>query len=230
LKKISLVSLRSSGEQYLKDGDAIVQELEAQNKNEVLFFSNKNIVYKMKAHEIPDCKAGVIGEYLTNLLKCDDDEKIVYMTVTQDYSGYMVFGFENGKVAKVAMESYATKMNRKNLLNAYSSKSPVISFNHITEDVEFAAVRALCASSEQISLEDGDVFDKVTVFNTSLISPVTAKDSQGVQVLTLRKNSIMGAVVSVSEFKCNDVGYYRTSKIPSAGHFMTEIDKRENSF
>ena len=230
LKKISLVSLRSSGEQYLKSGDAIVQELDTQNKADVLFFSSKHMVYKMKAHEIPDCKTGVIGEYLVNLLKCDEDEKILHMAVTHDYSGFMVFGFENGKVAKVPLNSYETKTNRKKLLNAYSAKSPTVYFGHIAEDKEFAAIRALVGSSGQLSLDDTDVMDKATIFNTALISPVTSKDSQGVQVLTLRKNSAMAHLIPAELFHCADVGYYTTNKIPSAGHFMTESDKAGNGF
>jgi DNA gyrase subunit A len=221
LKKISHVSLRTSGEQYLKSGDAVIQELDASNKLDVLFFSDKFNVYKMKAHDIPDCKAGVIGEYLVNLLKTDDDERIVFMAVTADYSGYLMVGFQNGKAAKIEMNGYATKMNRKKLVNAYSAKSPAVYFGHIAADCEFAAARG---TATQISLTN-NILEKITVFDTSLITPVTSKDSQGVQVLTLgKKGSVMARFAPASELICSDLDYYRDKKIPGSGHFVREGD------
>ncbi|MEG2583830.1 MAG: DNA topoisomerase (ATP-hydrolyzing) subunit A, partial [Oscillospiraceae bacterium] len=60
-KKISLVSLRSSGEQRLKDDDSLIQEVEANNTSEILFFASGGDVYKMKAYDIPDGKASQLG-------------------------------------------------------------------------------------------------------------------------------------------------------------------------
>lgn len=212
-KKISLVSLRSSGEQYLKEEDKIIQEVEATNKSELLLFSDKNNVYKVKAHEMPDSKASSMGDYLTNILKLDDGEKIIYIAATTDFAGYMIFGFENGKVAKVTMESYATKTNRKKLVNAYSNKSKLIFAEYVKEDKDYIALRDT---------------DKATLFNTSLISAVSAKNSNGIQVLTLKRNSVMSKMMDAEKFNGVDNNYYRTEKIPSTGHFLTEKDKIEN--
>lgn len=214
LKKIPLTSLRSSGEQYLKDNDTIIQEIEATNKAELLFFSDRQNVYKMKAHEIPDCKASAIGEFSNNLLNGDEGERILYVAVTYDYAGYMLFGFENGKIAKVTMESYSTKMNRKKLVNAYSGKSKPVFFEYIKEEKDFLAVRSA---------------DKATLFNTAELPVFSAKNAAGVQVITLKKNSQMSRVIALESFVSDDPQYYRTDKIPSSGHFLTEKDKTENN-
>ena len=122
-KKITPQSLRMSGEQKLKEGDEITQQLEAQNTAELLFFSNKSQVYKMKAADFADTKASVLGEYIPARAQMDEGESAAYMAVTYQYDGFMLFFFENGKVAKVEMSAYQTKQNRKKLLNAYSDKS-----------------------------------------------------------------------------------------------------------
>ncbi len=212
-KKISLVSLRSSGEQYLKDDDFIIQEIDTTNKSELLFFSNQYNVYKAKTHEMPDSKASSMGDYLANVLKLSEGERIIYIAATTDYAGFMVFGFENGKVAKVAMDCYATKMNRKKLVNAYSDKSKIIFADYIKGDTSYIAIRDL---------------DKATLFDTGLLTPVSTKNSNGVQVMTLKKNSLMSKMMRAEAFVSADINYYRTDKIPSTGHFITERDKGDN--
>ncbi len=125
----------------------------------------------------------------------------------------MIFGFENGKVAKVPMESYATKTNRKKLVNAYSDKSRLIFADCIKEDKDYVAIRDA---------------DKATLFHTSLLSTVSAKNSNGIQVLKLKKNSAMTRMLSTERFNTADLNYYRTVKIPSTGHFIIEKDKLAN--
>jgi DNA gyrase subunit A len=200
-KKISLVSLRSSADQYLKDDDAIIQELETANRAEVLFFSSQCAVYKMKVYDLPDCKASALGEYLTNILGMADGERAVYMAIANDYRGYMVFGFENGKVAKVGFDSYATKTNRKKLVNAYSDKSNIVAMYWIENDADFYLTRGK---------------DKALLFNTSLINANTSKASGGVQVFNLRRNTALTAIRPALE----EDDYYRVDRIPSAGHFI----------
>jgi DNA gyrase subunit A len=202
-KKISLVSLRSSAEQYLKDDDTIIQEIESTNRAEILFFSNRHAVYKMKAYDLPDCKASALGEYLTNVLGLADGERIIYIVNANGYKGYMVFGFENGKVAKVAFDGYATKTNRKKLVNAYSDKSNLVSAAYIAEDCDFYLVRGK---------------DKALTFNTALITPNTSKSSSGVQVFTLRKNTFLTEMRMAMEDEKDE--YFRVNKIPSTGHFI----------
>ena len=171
-KKITPQSLRMSGEQKLKEGDEITQQMEEQNSAELLFFSDKCQVYKMKASDFGDIKASVLGEYVPAKAQMDENERAVYMAVTHEYDGYMLFFFENGKVAKVEMSAYQTKQNRKKLVSAYSDKSPLAAALYVKEDQEVL----LTASSGRMLL-----------FHTGLIQPKTTKNTQGVQAMNLKK-------------------------------------------
>jgi DNA gyrase subunit A len=210
LKKIALVSLRANPDHKLKEDDVIVQEIETHNKAELLLFSNKYNVYKTKIYDIPDCKASSLGEYLTNLLGLDSDEKIIYVTATDNYEGYMLFFYESGKGAKIDMSSYATKTNRKKLANAYYDGSPLVRMMFIIEDIELVA---------QSSIK------KILIFNTDGINSKTTRNSQGVQVLTSKKGSIMISVKTLNEIKFSDPDYYRTKNIPAIGCYIKEEDK-----
>lgn len=208
-KKISLVSLRSSGEQNTKDDDKIIQEIETTNKAEVLFFTDRQNCYKVKAHELPDQKASAIGDYLPNILTMPaaDNERVVFMAVTNDYSGFLIFAFENGKVAKIPLNCYWTKTNRKKLINAVSDKSPLCFAAHIMDDRDLIAFRGT---------------EKALLFSTSLIAPVSSKNSGGVQVFTLKKNSKVTSVLYPEKYEAKDIEHYRSAKIPSTGHFIID--------
>ncbi len=212
LKKIPLVSLRANPEHKLKDDDNIVQEVESHNKADLLLFSNKFNVFKTKIYDIPDCKASSLGEYLTNLLSLENDEKIIYVTSTDNYDGYMLFFYENGKAAKIEMSSYATKTNRKKLANAYCDSAPLVRMMFITEDVDLVATSSI---------------KKVLVFNTENINPKSTRDSQGVQVLTSKKGSTLVYIKTIEEMQLSDVDYYRTKNIPAIGCYLKDEDKAD---
>ncbi|MEG1820150.1 MAG: DNA gyrase subunit A, partial [Oscillospiraceae bacterium] len=136
-KKITPQSLRMSGEQKLKDGDEIKDIIETTNAKELLFFTDKCQVYKAKVSDFDDTKASVLGDYIPTKLQMDEGENAIYMAVTSDYKGYMLFFFENGKVSKLDMSVYETKTNRKKLIKAYSDKSPIANMLYIQEDGEY---------------------------------------------------------------------------------------------
>ena len=140
LKKISLVSLRTSGEQRLKDDDTMIQEIEAQNSSEIIFFARSGDVYKIKAYDVPDSKASLLGEFIPNLVGLTEKEEIVGMSATDDFSGDLVFFFENGKAARVPLKSYQTKTNRKKLANGFSSKSPLVEMFYLPAETEMDIV------------------------------------------------------------------------------------------
>lgn len=206
-KKIQIQSLRSASTQYLKDDDRIIQEIESTNKSTLLMFSSLNNVYKVKAHDLSECKASSLGEYLTNVLDLSEDEKIIFMASIIDYKGYIIFGYENGKIAKVNIESYSTKVNRKKLVNAFSEKSKLVFAQHIYDDKDYIVVRDT---------------DKALLFSTSLLSPTNTKNSLGVQVYSLKKNSVVTKIIPKDEFISKDIEHYRTNTIPSTGHFLLE--------
>ncbi len=209
LKKIPLTSLRNSPEHKLKDDDFIMQEIETHNKADLLLFSNKQTVYKLKIFEIEDCKASSLGEYLANLLELENGEEIIYMAATDDYKGYMIFAYENGKVAKIDMGSYATKTNRRKLSNAYCGLSPVVYMDYIIEDVELVAFSSL---------------NKVLIFNTDRINSKSTRDSQGIQVLKAKKGSTMTRIKRIDEVSFKDPDYYRTKNIPAIGCYLKDED------
>lgn len=217
IKKITPQSLRMSNEQKVKEGDKIVQTVEATNDSDLLFFSNKCQVYKAKGNTFVDTKASVLGEFVEAKLSADEDENIIYMAVTNDYKGFMIFFFENGKVAKVDMSAYVTKTNRKKLVNAYSDKSKIVKCFYILKDEEFI----LFSSS-----------GKAVIFNSSLLDTKSLKSTQGVYVMSLKKGHL---VVRADIFnKGNDeikVSKYRVKNIPASGAVYNEnIEKNQLTF
>lgn len=209
LKKIPLVSLRANPEHKLKEDDGFMQELETHNKADLLLFSNKFTVYKLRIYEINDCKASSLGEFLPNLLQLEPEEKIIHIVATDNYKGYMLFSFENGKSAKIELESYTTKTNRKKLANAYSDLSPLTDIRYLDKDMELAAYSSI---------------NKLLIFDTLNIASKTTKNSQGVQVLKAKKGSIMCAVKTVEESGVRDADYYRTKSIPAVGCYLRDED------
>ncbi len=170
-KKITPLSLRMGGEQKLKENDEIVEQIEATNNTELLFFTDKCQVYKTKASEFSDTKASVLGDYVPAKVQMDDGESAVYMAATTDYSGFMLFIFENGKIAKIALSAYVTKTNRKKLINAYSDKSPLVAMFCMQEDKDI-----LMTTSNAKSL----------IINTAMLEIKTTKNSQGVQAQKIK--------------------------------------------
>ncbi len=205
-KKITPQSLRMSGEQKLKENDEIIETYDGSNRAELLFFTDKFQVYKAKACDFEDGKASVMGDYLPVKLELDPDEKIIKMIAAEDYSGTLVMFFENGKCAKVPMASFETKTRRKKLANAYNDGSPLVSMTLIDGDCEF-----------MLSSDAG----KVMIFNTVLILPKAARDTQGVQVMRLTRAKLRSAV-KYKDGMIKDADSYRTKTVPVAGTLYDE--------
>lgn len=201
-KKITPLSLRMSGEQKLKPGDVITQTAETTNACDLLFFTNKCQVYKAKASDFPDTKASVLGEYIPARLNMDEGETAVYMVVTKDYSGILLFAFENGKVAKVPLEAYATKTNRKKLANAYSDKSPLVSCVFAQEDGEFL----LTSSSGRMLL-----------LHSGALNLKSTRSTQGVAVMTMKKGHRLMDIRPYAEGTFQKPNRYRMKSLPALG-------------
>ncbi len=201
-KKITPASLRMSSEHKLKDGDAILQAVEASNNRELLFFTNQATVYKAKAADFGDTKASVLGDYVATKLGFDEGETARYMAVTTDYSGYMLFFFENGKVAKVEMFAYATKTNRRKLVGAYADKSPLVEIRYVPEDGEFMLTST---SGRRLLVHTGAIAAKST------------RSTIGVQVLTLKGKHRLASVEPFAEGMVTKSNRYRTKSLPAAG-------------
>ncbi|MEE7582402.1 MAG: DNA topoisomerase (ATP-hydrolyzing) subunit A [Oscillospiraceae bacterium] len=209
-KKITPLSLRMSGEQKLKEGDYILQHEETTNKSELLFFSNRYQVYKAKAYQFDDTKASVFGDYIPAKLGFDTDETIVKMKSVTDFNtGFVLFVFENGKIAKVPYKSYETKTNRKKLANAYSSKSQLVDILFLDNDTNIL-----------ISSNGGKSF----VFNTSLILAKSSRDSIGVSVMNLKSKNLVSSVKIIGDDIPSILQNYVAKNIPCIGLSSKSID------
>lgn len=209
-KKIRTANLRMSGEQKLKEGDRIIESVECSNRDEILAFTNAHQVYKAKVDDFQDTKASVLGEYVPSKLDMEEKEEVSYIAVFSEYKGYMIFVFENGKIAKVDMSAYETKTNRKKLINAYSDKSPLAAALYLPEDTDIV----ICASN-----------GRKLLVNTASILPKTTKNTQGVQAMTLKKKADkVESVHLYTEGEFEKAYRYRPKNLPAVGALPSAAD------
>ncbi|MEG1126196.1 MAG: DNA topoisomerase (ATP-hydrolyzing) subunit A [Oscillospiraceae bacterium] len=211
-KKITAQSLRMSGEQKLKEGDEIIVQTETKNNAELLFFTNRCQVYKCRAGDFEDGKASVMGDYIQARLGMEEGEEPLYMALTENYKGHMLFLFQNGKGAKVPLESYATKQNRKKLVNAFSDKSPLAWIEYMQEESEIA-----------IKTTAG----RLLLVNTAQIPAKATKSTAGVNVITLKKNQSIEIVHHIEEMELANPHRYRVRTLPASGAILRAEDTVE---
>ena len=212
LKKITPQSLRMSGEQKLKEGDRLVAAMETSNRAELLVFTDRFQVYKASLWEFDDSKASVLGDYLPAKLGFEEGESVVQVCLPGDYSGFMLFAFENGKAAKVALSAYDTKSNRRRLTGAYSDKSPL---------------RAILCLPQETDLAFYSTDGRVLVVDTALLSAKTTRTTIGVATLTLRKKALLDRVVRLGDTQIHSVTRYRSKALPAAGALLKDEDSEE---
>ncbi len=211
-KKITPQSLRMSGEHKLKEGDEISVTLETTNNTDLLFFTDKAQVYKSKASDFSDTKASVLGDYVPAKLSMEEGEQAIGMIATKNYEGLVVFAFENGKVAKIPLNSYETKTNRKRLTNAYSDKSSLVGVMDIPEDKEL-----LLTSSSGRKL----------LLHTGSINLKTSRTTQGVAVMKLKKGQRLMSLEDYVEGAFSKPSRYRTRTLPALGALPASDDVAE---
>ena len=195
-----------SGEQKLKEGDAVQTELLSSNNAELLFFTNKCQVYKAKATDFSDGKASLLGEYLPAKLEMENDEHTVAMIATTDYKGFLLFVFENGRVAKIDLAAYQTKPNRKKLIKAYTDKFPLHSILHLQQEGE-----VLLTSTN----------GRMLLLHTGALATKTTKNNSGVAVMTQKRGQRVLSVQPYTEGMLQKPHRYRTKTLPAAGSVKT---------
>ncbi|HIT34468.1 MAG TPA: topoisomerase IV [Candidatus Faecousia intestinigallinarum] len=209
LKKITAQSLRMSGEQKFKEGDSLSFSREAANRSEVLVFTNKYQCYKTRLSDFEDGKASMLGDYLPQKLEMEQGESVVSVVFPEDYQGFVLFLFENGKAAKVPLSAYETKTNRRKLTGAYSDKSPLKAVLAMQEDTQVAVYST-----------DG----RAVVFSTAQLSPKTTRTTQGVGVLSLKKKAALSHCRLLEESGIVNPGRYRCKTLPAAGALLKSED------
>jgi DNA gyrase subunit A len=213
LKKITPLSLRMSGEQKYKEGDGPWMQWECQSSDEIMVFTNQQNVYKARLDQFADSKASLLGDYLPTKLAMDKDESVVWVCLPGDYSGTLLFFYENGKAGRVELAKYQTQTNRKRLTGAYSDKSPLRAAFLLREDTELAVY-----STE----------GRCLIFNTSALAPKSTRSTQGVAVLTLKKERFtLDTVRPVEQTPIVNKARYRTRAIPAVGALLKPEDRGE---
>ena len=209
-KKITAQSLRMSGEQKFKEGDGLFRQIEATNNTELMFFTDRQQVYKVRAADFADGKASLLGDYLPTKLGMDEEEKVIDLVLPGDYSGHVLFFFENGKCARVSLSAYATTSNRRKLTGAYSDKSPLAALLKLAEDKELALI-----STEPRAL----------LLHTALLAPKTTRSTQGVAVMNMKPRYHLDRVCTPEESGITNLARYRVRSIPAAGALLREEDQ-----
>ncbi len=212
LKKITQQSLRMSGEQKFKEGDGLLLSRETTNRAEFLVFTDRFQCYKSRLSDFDDSKASVLGDYLPQKLGFDQGENLISLVFCGDYKGFVLFFFENGKVAKVPLSAYETKTNRRKLTGAYSDKSPLVKVLTLETD-------------EQLAVYSTD--GRAAIFSTAQLLPKTTRNTQGVAVLTLKKKAVLKDVQLLADSGITNESRYRTKTIPSAGSLLKDEDASE---
>ena len=212
IKKITPQSLRMSSEQKFKDGDSLKLSFEATNRTELLVFTDRQQVYKTRLSDFEDTKASSLGTYLPGKLSMDDGEKVIALIRPENYKKNLLLFFENGKTARLDVAAYETKTNRKKLVNAYSDKSPLAAVFTISEEINVAVFSS-----------DG----RAMVFNTSLLQLKTSRSTQGVAVMSLKKNHKLVTAAPLDETMIKNVARYRVKSLPAAGALLREDDRGE---
>ena len=211
-KKITPQSLRMSGDQKYKEGDGPSQYFEATNNTELMFFTDRQQVYKTRASEFGETKASLLGDYLPAKLGLDAGENVIFLCLPGDYSGSLLFAFENGRVSRVSLSAYATTSNRRKLTGAYCEKFPLVQILPLTEDRELALL-----TNEPRAL----------LVHTALLAPKTTRGTQGVQVMNIKPKYHLERLADVADTGITNQARYRTRTIPTAGALLRPEDSEE---
>ena len=212
LKKITPQSLRMSGEQKYKEGDGLRQSFETTSNAELMLFTDRCQVYKVRLGEFEDSKASVLGDYLPAKLKMEDGESVIYALLPGDYASSLLFLYENGKAARIELTAYQTASNRRKLTGAYSDKAPLAAILRLTEDGEVA----VCSDEP-----------RCLILHTALLAPKTTRTSQGVAVMTLKKNRRLTEAKFLAETAIQNPARYRVRSLPAAGALLKGEDNGE---
>ena len=212
LKKITPQSLRMASDQKYKEGDGPLLQWETTNREELLVFTDRQQCYKTRLSDFEDTKASALGDYLPTKLAMDPEERAIWACIPGDYTGNLLFFFDNGKVARVELSAYQTQTRRKRLTGAYSDKAPLVSALLLREEREMAVI-----STE----------GRCLVFHTASLNPKTTRNTQGVNVMTLKPKYRVERALPLEESAIVNPARYRARSLPAVGALLREEDRGE---
>ena len=216
-KKITPLSLRMGGEQKYKDGDELRQSFETMSNAEIIFVTNQCQIYKTRLGEFADTKASAMGDYLPGKLNLADGENIIYAILPGDYTGYLLFFYQNGKAARVPLSAYQTASNRRKLTGAYSDKSPLIDI-----------IKLDAGTESDIAVYSSD--NRCFVFNSILLEPKATRTTQGVIILTSKAKRELIRACLLEQSEIVNASRYRVRTVPSSGIILKSEDAEEKQF
>ena len=201
-----------ASDQKYKEGDGPFLQWEATNRDELLVFTDKQQCYKTRLSDFEDTKASALGDYLPTKLGMEAEERAVWACIPGDYTGQLLFFFDNGKAARVELSAYRTQTRRKKLTGAYSDKAPLVSAFLVREDFEAAVI-----STE----------GRCLIFHTAALNPKTTRTTQGVNVMTLKPKYRVERVLPLAETSIVNAARYRGRSLPAVGALLKEEDRGE---
>ena len=216
LKKIRDIDFKQDVDNKFKNEDILLHEATSHNGAELVMFSNKGNVYKSKLYQINDCKPADFGEYLPNICELEKDERIIYIAITDDFKGNMIYLFENGKGAKVPFKTFWTKQNRKKMLNAYFMGSKLLYLALLDEKDESSYV---AITSDQRAL----------VFKSTDITIKDKRDTQGITLIKLKSGTKVTEMLPLENARLKDVDKYRPVNVPAVGKVLSDKDKEKKT-
>lgn len=186
-----------------RDEDYINDMFNCMTHDEVMFVSNKGIVYKLKCYEIPDGSKASRGSNIVNFLSFSEDEKLVSMIKVNreecDDEHFVTIITKRGKIKRTALSEY--KNIRKSGLIAISldEGDEIVSVN-ITDGNSNIVVATRKGMS--IKFDEND-------------SRAMARTAHGVRAIKIKENDeVVSATIEEDGkylFTITDKGYGRRS-------------------
>ena len=212
-KKLSVQGARSGDEQKLKEGDFIIYEEDTDNRGDILFFTDKAQIYRVKVADFePPMKPSQMGEYIPAKLGMDDDERVIACQVIYDIvpEHHVVYIFENGKGVRIPMSAYEAKTRRRKITGACSSASPLVA--------------AFYEKEKPIQIFLRSDMGRGVLIKSDLIPEKATRTSSGVQIMQFsKKKGMIELATNRIESLGADIAKCKKTSIPSTGSILNQM-------
>ncbi len=157
-----------------KEDDFVEQVIVTSTHSDVLFFTNRGRVYKLRAYEIPEAGRTAKGTNIINLIPIEPNERIETTLTVKDNNreGFLFMGTKQGIVKKTPLEDF------KNL-----RKSGLIAIS-LRDGDELLKVKVTKGDANLIMITQNGYAVK---FNESDVRPM-GRSASGVKAINLKDN------------------------------------------